>query len=92
MACVEKTEVEKTYATNGETCFEMSVERTNLVTPDDRMIVVEEGEPVDLGMEEISLDECCIRGLTGCIEDPQPDIPISGKWDSEAMTCELTGH
>ena len=76
---------------NGQ-CIESTVGFTNLVTPDDRMIVVEEGLKEDLGMQMVNLDDCCRNGLVGCIEEALPEMPKSGKYDPETMTCELTGH
>ena len=73
-------------------CVESTVGFTNLVTPDDRQIVVEEGLKEDLGSEMVDYDDCCRKGLVGCIEEAEPENPKSGSYDPESMTCELTGY
>ena len=74
-------------------CIQSSVSFTDLVTPDDRMIVMEEGDRIESELAAIvSLDECCLNGLVGCIEEPLPEEPLSGFYDPETMICELTGY
>ena len=40
----------------------------------------------------VDIDDCCLKGLVGCVEEILPEIPISGVYDPVSMTCELTGY
>lgn len=40
----------------------------------------------------VDYDDCCRKGLVGCIVEELPEMPISGLYDPESMTCELTGY
>ena len=74
-------------------CIQSIVSFTDLVSPDDRMIVVEEGDRIESETPAtVSLDECCLNGLEGCIEEPLPEEPLSGVYDPETMICEFTGY